>query len=170
MSWVMPEECSLWNYNEMQLSVSLPQVFFSCYLLYSPENLGEVKATQHPKQKILSLKPTLAKPGMWGCRAVGRFVVVRSPWPLPSACTLGTQDTEEIIKETRKKGNLPAHQLSLVGHGLLAHPAGQEKRAQGLLGASQTLGTTWLFVLPLSGLKSVNQGKSVRNNILQNQL
>lgn len=30
-----------------------------------------------------------------------------------------------MVKQTRKIKSLPAHQLSLVGHGFLAHPAGQ---------------------------------------------
>lgn len=100
----------------------------------------------------------MAKPGTWSTRAVVttalRWPEVPGHCPLPALWAPRARCTEEIIKETRKIRNLPAHQLSLVGHGFLAHPAGQETRAHGLPGAaSQTLSTTWLFVHPLFGLQ-----------------
>lgn len=62
-----------------------------------------------------------------------RLEVARSPdhCPLSALWSFRRHFTEEIVKQTRKTKSLPAHQLSLVGRGFLAHPAGQETRHTG---------------------------------------
>lgn len=130
--------------------------FFSWSLPYSPENLGEVKAT--PKAENSILKTYIGK--AWNVEHQGcgdhSFEVARSPWPLPSACTLGTQGTLYRGDHQGDKEN-KEFTCSPTFPGRPRFPGSpcrtRDKGTWVTWGCQPDLSTTWLFVHPLFGLQ-----------------